>query len=143
MIAHDGWCLLEGQGNGVRVPSSRSRTPARARASPAARTRVYRGQSNLERREERRDRLLAAGLDLFGTAGYAATSIEGICTTAGVTARHFYEHFASREALLRAVYDGVIAETQRAVLRALTHSTDAEARATAGVRAFVHAYLED
>ncbi|HEY5145458.1 MAG TPA: hypothetical protein VII82_01760, partial [Polyangiaceae bacterium] len=60
------------------MPSSRSRTPARARASPAARTRVYRGQSNLERREERRDRLLAAGLDLFGTAGYAATSIEGI-----------------------------------------------------------------
>ena len=124
------------------MASSRSLAPARARP-PARATRVYRGQSNLERREDRRDRLLGAGLELFGTAGYAATSIEGICATAGVTARHFYEHFTSREALLRAVYDGVIAETQHAVLRALTHSTDAEARATAGVRAFVRAYLED
>ena len=104
---------------------------------------MYRGQSNVERREDRRARLLAAGLELFGTAGYAATSIEGICGAAGVTARHFYEHFASREALLRAVYDDVVATARRAVLRALALATDAEARAVAGVRAFVRAYLED
>jgi AcrR family transcriptional regulator len=114
----------------------RSRTPSRS-------ARVYRGQSNTERREDRRERLLAAGLALFGTAGYMATSIEGICAEAGVTARHFYEHFASREALLRAVYDDIIAETQRAVLRALTQAAEPEARVTAGVRAFVRAYLED
>jgi AcrR family transcriptional regulator len=126
------------------VASSRTAAskPRRSR-EPARPARVYRGQSNVERREDRRDRLLAAGFDLFGTSGYAATSIEGICPAAGVTARHFYEHFASREALLRAVYDGIIAETQRAVLRALTPSVGAEARATAGVRAFVRAYLED
>jgi AcrR family transcriptional regulator len=114
--------------------------PGRAPARPA---RIYRGQSNVERREDRRERLLEAGFDLFGTAGYAATSIEGVCSAAGVTARHFYEHFASREALLRAVYDGVIAEARRAVLRALTQAGDAEARATAGVIAFVRSYLED
>ena len=121
---------------------SASSNPRRG-LEPARPTRVYRGQSNVERREDRRERLLAAGLDLFGTAGYTTTSIEAICTAAGVTARHFYEHFASREALLRAVYDGVINETQRSVLRALTHSVDAEARATAGVGAFVRSYLED
>jgi AcrR family transcriptional regulator len=126
------------------VASARSPTPGPRRGrEPARPTRVYRGRSNLERREDRRERLLAAGLDLFGTAGYAATSIEGICAAAGVTARHFYEHFASREALLRAIYDGVIGDTQRAVLRALTQATDAEARVTAGVGAFVRAYLED
>jgi AcrR family transcriptional regulator len=86
---------------------------------------------------------VAAGLDLFGTAGYAATSIESICAASGVTARHFYEHFAGREALLRAVYDGIIGETQHAVVRALTKASGAEARATAGVEAFVRAYLED
>jgi AcrR family transcriptional regulator len=106
-------------------------------------TRTYRGQSNLERREDRRERLVSAGLDLFGTAGYAATSIEAVCTAAGVTARHFYEHFAGREALLRAVYDGIVGDAQRAVLRALTQATDAETRATAGVGAFVRSYLED
>lgn len=119
---------------------ARSRTSPGPRRAPA---RVYRGQSNVERREDRRDRLLAAGFELFGTAGYAATSIEGICSQAGVTARHFYEHFASREALLRAVYDDIVAETRRAVLRALTQADDAESRATAGVIAFVRSYLED
>jgi AcrR family transcriptional regulator len=123
--------------------ASSSRRDTREAVRPPRATRVYRGQSNLERREDRRERLLATALDLFGTAGYAATSIEGICGAAGVTARHFYEHFASREALLRAVYDGIIDDTQRAVLRALTQAVDAETRATAGVGTFVRAYLED
>jgi AcrR family transcriptional regulator len=126
------------------VASSRAAPAGPRRSRERARpTRVYRGQSNVERLEDRRERLLAAGHDLFGTAGYAATSIEGICTASGVTARHFYQHFTSREALLRAVYDDIIGETQRAVLRALTHTNGPEERATAGVRAFVRAYLED
>jgi AcrR family transcriptional regulator len=106
--------------------------------------RVYRGQSNHERREDRRDRLVRAGLELFGTAGYAATSIEGICSSAGVTARHFYEHFVSREALLRAIYDEVVADAQRAVMRALAlPAADATARVERAVEAFVHSYLDD
>jgi AcrR family transcriptional regulator len=105
--------------------------------------RVYRGQSNAERKEDRRERLLAAGLELFGTVGYASTSIEGICAAAGVTARHMYEHFDSREALLRAVYDDIVGEAQRAVLRALAGAATAEERASAGVAAFVRSYLDD
>ena len=104
---------------------------------------MYRGQSNAERKEDRRERLLAAGLELFGTVGYGSTSIEGICSTAGVTARHMYEHFDSREALLRAVYDGIIGEAQRAVLRALAGAATAEERASVGVAAFVRSYLDD
>lgn len=127
----------------MRVASSRSASTGPRRSHEPRPARVYRGQSKIERREDRRERLLAAGLDLFGTAGYASTSIEGICAAAGVTARHFYEHFVSREALLRAVYDDVVRETQRAVLRALSQPLDADARATAGVGAFVRCYLED
>jgi AcrR family transcriptional regulator len=125
---------------------TRTGRPTAARAVPRAPrvSRVYRGQSTEERSEERRERLLATGLELFGTGGYASTSIEEICVESGVTARHFYEHFPSREALLRAVYDGVIAETRSAVVRALARSAaDAKARAAAGVTAFVRAYLED
>jgi AcrR family transcriptional regulator len=113
--------------------------PSRA----GARSGMYRGQSGAERRAERRDRLMATAIELFGTAGYAATPIDTICAGAGVTARHFYEHFPSREALLRAVYDAIIADTQRAVMRALTSAPGAEDRVAAGVRAFVHAYLDD
>jgi AcrR family transcriptional regulator len=126
------------------VAASRASTSKPRHREPAPRiARVYRGQSNVERREDRRERLLAAGMDLFGTVGFASTSIEGICAAAGVTARHMYEHFASREALLRAVYDGIIGETQRAVVRALAIAPDAEERARAGVAAFVRSYLDD
>lgn len=46
-----------------------------------------------------------AALELFGTQGYAATSIERLCATANVSTRSFYEDMGSREALLIAVVD--------------------------------------
>ena len=68
---------------------------------------MYGGLSSDERRADRRSRLLEAGFHLFGTAGYPAVSIPDICSRAGVTARHFYEEFDSREALLKAIYDDI------------------------------------
>jgi AcrR family transcriptional regulator len=62
-----------------------------------------RGRTAEERRQDRREALLAAGLDLFGTKGYAATSVEEVCRHAYVTTRNFYAEFANREALLVAV----------------------------------------
>jgi AcrR family transcriptional regulator len=115
----------------------------RAKRGATGASRTYRGQSMAERRAERRERLVATAVELFGTAGYAATPIETICAGAGVTARHFYEHFPGREALLRAVYDAIIADTQRAVVRALASAANPEDRIAEGVRAFVHAYLDD
>jgi len=69
--------------------------------------RRYGGQSAEERRAARRMRLVDSALELFGTRGYTATTIEQLCSAAGVTARHFYEEFSSREALLFAVYDAI------------------------------------
>src|SRR5579875_3413309 len=69
--------------------------------------RIYGGRSAPQRRAERRERLLDAALELFGTVGFRRTTIPMLCTASGVTARHFYEEFASREALLRALYDRI------------------------------------
>lgn len=66
--------------------------------------RVYGGRTEPERRAERRARLLEAGFALFGTEGWSGTSIERICTLAGVATRSFYEEFPQRAALLAAVY---------------------------------------
>ena len=43
--------------------------------APAAR-RDYGGRTATQRRAERRQRLMTAALELFGTEGYPATSIE-------------------------------------------------------------------
>src|ERR1700743_2849998 len=78
--------------------------------APAAR-RDYGGRTAPQRRAERRQRLMTAALELFGTEGYPATSIERLCARANVSTRNFYEEFASREALLLALHDQI---TQKA-----------------------------
>ena len=39
---------------------------------------------------------LAKALELFGTKGYAATTIDDIATAAGATRTTFYLHFSSK-----------------------------------------------
>lgn len=82
-------------------------------------TRPYRGRSAEERRAERRERLLDAGLELFGTDGVTATTVDRICAEAGLTKRYFYESFESPTALLDAVVDravdGLVAATLPAI----------------------------
>jgi AcrR family transcriptional regulator len=65
--------------------------------------RLLRGKTLAERRQERREALLDAALDLFGTKGYSNTTIEEICRSAYVSTRNFYEEFANREAVLIAL----------------------------------------
>jgi AcrR family transcriptional regulator len=106
--------------------------------------RRYRGQTPPERRAARRRRLLDVGLKSFGTVGYAATTIEQLCADSGVTPRHFYEEFPSREALLTAVFDEVVAVTVDALAAALsTAPLDLRARIRTGVGSFVHALCDD
>lgn len=107
--------------------------------------RRYAAKTSLERRAERRSRLLAAGLDAFGTAGYRATSIEALCTAAGVSTRNFYEEFAGREDLLVALHDDLNARALDAVVAALVDvdPDDLPARAHAGVRAYLDVMTAD
>lgn len=85
-------------------------------------TQQYQGISASDRLADRHARLIAAGIDLFGTAGYRATSIDEVCAGAGLTKRYFYESFASREALLLAVYDEVNDRARDAVLAELARA---------------------
>ncbi|MDE2410953.1 MAG: TetR/AcrR family transcriptional regulator [Sphingomonadales bacterium] len=52
-----------------------------------------------------RGRLLEAGVRLVREQGYAATSVDQLCTAAGVTKGAFFHHFASKEALGVALAD--------------------------------------
>jgi AcrR family transcriptional regulator len=115
-------------------------------AGDGAQGRMYGGLTVLERRAIRRQRLLDTGLDLFAR-GYALATIEGICASAGVTARHFYEEFGSREELLRAVFDRSVDSTIIEVIQNLDGSTvasdDLDGLIRQGVGAFLHAFLDD
>lgn len=100
--------------------TGRTSSPHRPQRAPRrAPQRSYAGRTAAERRADRRERLLTAGLELFGTDGYARTPIERICATAGVSTRNFYEEFTGREALLMALHDRVTHRALDAVATAL------------------------
>lgn len=66
---------------------------------------TYGGRSAEARRIERRLRLLAAAREVWGTDGWAAVTMRGVCGRAGLVDRYFYESFSDRDALLGTVWD--------------------------------------
>lgn len=85
-------------------------------------SRIYGGVKANLREEERRKKLIEAGLEAFGTRGYTKTNIKMICGIAGLTERYFYESFRHKEDLLCAVYRELIDEGQRDAMAALEDS---------------------
>lgn len=86
--------------------------------------RFYAGRSAAQRRADRRQKLLDGGLELFGTHGYAATSVARLAKAAGLSTRQFYEEFTDREALLTAVYDRIHTDASAVVADALRKHPD-------------------
>jgi AcrR family transcriptional regulator len=94
--------------------------PSSPSGAPTHRRRVVRTRNGLtpeQRRRQRRQALIEAGLDLFGTKGYNSTSVEEICRTAYVSTRNFYEEFENREALLWNLVYQTMAEAYDALRR--------------------------
>lgn len=81
--------------------------------------RAYRGESAEDRDERRRRQLLDAGLRVFGSVGYRAATVRGLCREAKVADRHFYQHFDGTEDLLLAVYGECIAHLTESIAHAL------------------------
>ena len=105
---------------------------------PKASARRYSGKTPAERVDLRRAILLESASQLFGTAGYSATSIKQICQGAALSERYFYEAFTNREMCLQMLYDdlstGMRAATATAVDAAGAELPD---RIGAGLAAFI------
>ena len=61
-------------------------------------------------RGETRQKIVATARDLMLARGYGATSVDEICTAAGVSKGSFYHFFATKEVLGLAVLDAFYAE---------------------------------
>lgn len=105
--------------------------------------RSYQGLGLEQRRSRRRATIVAAGLEVFGTLGYAASSVKKVCETAGLTERYFYESFTDREGCLAEVYAQLVHQMRAATLEAVgSAGSDVDASASAGLHAFI-GYLTD
>jgi AcrR family transcriptional regulator len=108
-----------------------------------ATSRTYRGITPSQRQAERRERLLEAGLELFGTAGYARTSVRAVSTAASLNSRYFYESFSSREDLLYAIYQRIVTDIFTKAAEAAGGQTTIEGQARATLRAAWTTVTED
>ncbi len=76
----------------------------------------YAGKAASTRQAERRQKLLTAGIKLIGREGYASTSIDAVCSEAGLTKRYFYESFTNSEELLIESYRAATRELMNSIL---------------------------
>lgn len=109
--------------------------------------RVWRGIPRDERVQERRERLLEAGLDVFGTVGLRSATVSGVCQRAQLTQRYFYESFPNLETLLSEVFTHVTdrqhARVAEAALTARSRGGDLHDAARAAVTAYFTSVYED
>jgi AcrR family transcriptional regulator len=106
--------------------------------------RDYGGLPASERVAERRERLLAAGLQLLGTAGVGGLTVRGVIEESGLAPRYFYESFDNVEELQVAVFNRVAGEVEVVAREAiLTAPRNARARIHAVITGVVHLLTED
>ena len=86
--------------------------------------------------------LVAAGRQLFGTSGFAATSVDDIARAARVTTGALYHHFPTKAAVFEAVFEQVHADLLAASMAAAADSADTIELLAAGFGAFLDKVLE-
>jgi AcrR family transcriptional regulator len=106
--------------------------------------RRYGGVSAEARQAQRRERLLEAALDVFGTEGYASATMRLICAKARLTERYFYEQFSGLDDVFRTLHqqlsEGLINSVAQAYAKHLSHESDDRLRAC--LKAFFQ-YIQD
>jgi AcrR family transcriptional regulator len=86
--------------------------------------------------------LVTAGRRLFGTSGFAATSVEDIAREARVTTGALYHHFPTKAAVFEAVFEQLHAELLAASVSAGADGGDVVDLLIAGFGAFLDKVLE-
>jgi len=129
---------------GVTKAPAKTAAKADTKAADAVPGRRFRGLAPQERQRQRREQLIAAGVNVFGTRGYHAVGVREICAEARLTERYFYESFGNREEMFLAVYHHAISTVRAAVMRALGQPPrDVHAMARAAIRAFLETLRDD
>jgi AcrR family transcriptional regulator len=96
-------------------------------------------QPRQKRSLDKRARLNAAALALFGEKGYEGTSIEGIAQRANLAVGSFYQHFRSKRQMLLVLMDELLEKLSQLELR-----PKAMADARTGLRELLsHAFSHD
>ena len=115
-----------------------------AAPNPRAPLRKYAGVNATDRVAARREKLLDAALELYGTRGFIATGVKDICRQAGLTDRYFYESFRDAGELFMATYDRTTSHLLASVAQNVAVVAPVpEQQVRAAIETFVRALADD
>ncbi len=133
----------------MRPPGNQRMTPYLASMplqppSADVKPRMYSGVPQEERVRLRRQRLVDAGIDMFGRQGFARTTMRDICVQARLSERYFYESFKSTHEVFDTVFMHLVRDLMSAVSGAIMQAPSSERMLVeAGLRAFLHFIRDD
>lgn len=100
--------------------------------------RQFKGLSLSERKQARREKLIEAGIEAYGTHGFFSVTVKDICLEAKLTERYFYESFKKSEQLFQTIFLKLIDQLQQNVMQAIMQaSTDSKKMIEAGLTALL------
>ena len=106
--------------------------------------RQFKGLSLSERKQLRREKLIEAGIEAYGTHGFFAVTVKDICNEAKLTERYFYESFKKSEDLFQTIFLKMIEELQQNLMQAVIKAAPApEQMVDAGLRALLSTLKDD
>lgn len=93
--------------------------------------------------KEARDKILFAGLSFFTNPGFKKTSVLDIVEMARVSKTTFYQHFASKEELMAALYDELSSEILDEVKQEIEKEHRNAYKAYVGIRRYIEICFSD
>lgn len=81
--------------------------------------RQFKGLSLSERKEARREKLIEAGIETYGTHGFFSVTVKDVCNEAKLTERYFYESFKKSEELFQTIFIQLIESMQQNVMQSV------------------------
>jgi AcrR family transcriptional regulator len=100
--------------------------------------RQFKGLSLTERKQARREKLIEAGIEAYGTQGFFAVTVKDICNEAKLTERYFYESFKKSDELFQTIFLKLIDQLQQNVMQAIMQaSTDPRKMIESGLTALL------
>jgi AcrR family transcriptional regulator len=106
--------------------------------------RSFKGLSLEQRQNERREKLIEAGLQVYGTQGFFSVTVRDVCNEAKLTERYFYESFKRSEELFKTIYLRLIEQLQQNILAAVMQSkAEAKLMIEAGLTAMFKSLQDD
>lgn len=113
-------------------------SPTEQQQAKNVKERQFKGLSLSERKQERREKLIEAGIEAYGSHGFFSVTVKDICQEAKLTERYFYESFKKSEQLFQTIFLKLIDELQQNVMQAIMQaSTDPKKMIEAGLTALL------